>query len=101
MTEGDSIGSQSNAVRRPNLSEAGVSGELSSEVRAVSNRIHMKRWCFAKTDSPDIRLADEATRFREQARLLAPGPEKDDMIRRARRVEMVASMNAWLQSAAV
>jgi hypothetical protein len=33
--------------------------------------------------------------------LLPPGPAKDDMIRRARRIEMAASINVWLQSPAV
>lgn len=44
------------------------------------------------------RLAEEATRLRAEARLLAPGVARDQILRRARQAETGAQMSEWLRS---
>ncbi|MCK1475538.1 hypothetical protein IVB27_12155 [Bradyrhizobium sp. 197] len=44
------------------------------------------------------RLADEATRLREEARTLAPGRRREMLLRRARQDETAIHIDAWLHS---
>ena len=44
------------------------------------------------------RLADEATRLREEARMLAPGRRREMLLRRARQDETAMQIEAWLRS---
>lgn len=44
------------------------------------------------------RLADEASRLHEQARLLPPGPVREATIRRARQAETGSHLSEWLRS---
>jgi hypothetical protein len=44
------------------------------------------------------RLAEEARRLRAEARLLAPGVARDQILRQARRAETGAQMSEWLRS---
>jgi hypothetical protein len=53
---------------------------------------------FKHTQSLEARLSEEAKRLREEARLLPPGAEREELIRKARRAEMAAHMNEWLTS---
>jgi hypothetical protein len=49
-----------------------------------------------QTISLEQRLADEAKRFREQARLLPDGAIRETVIRKARQTEVAAHMSDWL-----
>lgn len=58
----------------------------------------MQRRRFKQTTSLDQRLEEQAKRLRQEARGLAPGVERDRLIRRARQAEVAAHMNEWLSS---
>jgi hypothetical protein len=59
----------------------------------------MQRRRFKHTSSLEERLSKEAKRLRAKAKLLPPGAARDEMIRRARQVEIAAHlMNEWLTS---
>ncbi|WJR75982.1 hypothetical protein QOU61_24820 [Bradyrhizobium sp. NP1] len=58
----------------------------------------MERHRFRQTQSLEKRLAEEAKRLRAEAKLLPPGAERDEMIRKARQAEIAAHMNEWLTS---
>lgn len=49
-------------------------------------------------DTLEQRLADQAKRLHEEAKLLPPGPERDDLVRKARQTETASHMNEWLGS---
>jgi hypothetical protein len=53
---------------------------------------------FKQSQCLEERLADEAKRLREQAKLLRPGPARDELIRRARQAEAGSRMSEWLRS---
>ena len=57
---------------------------------------HRRR--FKQTELLEERLASEAIRLREEARLLPPGAVRDAMIRRARQCETGSHVSAWLRS---
>jgi hypothetical protein len=44
------------------------------------------------------RLALHAVRLKAEAQALRPGPERDDMMRRARQAETVSHLEDWLLS---
>jgi hypothetical protein len=58
----------------------------------------MKRRRFTQTRSLETRLTEEAKRLREQARLLPPGFERDELVRKARQAEAGSYMTGWLTS---
>ena len=58
----------------------------------------MQRRRFKQTRSLEERLSEEAKRLREEARLLPPSAERDEMIRKARQAEIASHMNDWLTS---
>jgi hypothetical protein len=58
----------------------------------------MQRRRIIQTLSLEERLAAEAKRLREEARLLAPGPLREEMLRRARQAETGARVTEWLTS---
>jgi len=58
----------------------------------------MLRRRFKQTESLEARLAQLATHLREQAKLLRPGAERDEMMRKARQAETASRMNEWLTS---
>jgi hypothetical protein len=51
-----------------------------------------------QTESLEDRLAEEARRLREAARLLPPGAVRDAALQKARQVEMASRMSEWLSS---
>lgn len=51
-----------------------------------------------QTDTLENRLAAEAERLREQAKLLKPGAVRDELLRRARQCETGSHMSEWLSS---
>jgi hypothetical protein len=51
-----------------------------------------------QTDTLEERLAEEASRLREEAKTLKPGPERDVLIRKARQAETGSQMSEWLRS---
>jgi hypothetical protein len=53
---------------------------------------------FKQTQTIEERLAEEASRLREEARGTPPGIERDKLIRRARQAETAARVNGWLTS---
>jgi hypothetical protein len=57
-----------------------------------------KRRRFAQILSLEERLAEEAKRLREEAKLLPQGAERESAIRRARQAETGSHMSEWLRS---
>ena len=57
---------------------------------------HRRR--FKQTLSLEHRLSEEAKRLRAEAKLLPPGAERDEMIRKARQAEIASHMSEWLTS---
>jgi hypothetical protein len=53
---------------------------------------------FKQTNSLEARLADEAKRLRDEAKLLPPCAERDELIRKARQAEIGSHMSEWLTS---
>ena len=53
---------------------------------------------FKQTQSLEERLAQEAKRLREEAKLLPPGAERDRIIREARQAETGSHLTEWLTS---
>lgn len=58
----------------------------------------LKRRRIKQTKTLHERLADEAAKFRAQARALAPGRQRELLLRRARQDEMAIQLEAWLCS---
>ena len=58
----------------------------------------MQRRKFKHTQSLEVRLAEEAKRLRQEAKLLPPSVERDELIRRARQAETGLHMSEWLTS---
>jgi hypothetical protein len=58
----------------------------------------MERRRFNQKPSLEERLAAEAKRLRVEARLLPPGPTRDEIIRRARLAETGSRLSEWLRS---
>ena len=58
----------------------------------------MQRRRFKQTLSLEERLAQEATRLRDEARLLPPGAEREALLRKARQAETGSHMSEWLSS---
>ena len=57
-----------------------------------------RRRHFKQTQSLEARLAEEAKRLREEAKLLPPGALREELIRRARHAETASHLNEWLTS---
>ena len=51
-----------------------------------------------QTQSLEERLAEEAKRLREEAKLLSPGMVRDTLLRKARQCETGSRMSEWLSS---
>ena len=58
----------------------------------------MQRRHFKQIQSLEERLAEEAKRLREEAKLLPPGAVRDEMVRKARRAETGSHLTEWLAS---
>ena len=58
----------------------------------------MERRRFKQTQSLELRLAKEAERLREEAKLLPPGVVREALLRRARQAETGSHMSEWLRS---
>ena len=58
----------------------------------------MQRRRFKQTQSLEVRLAEEANRLREEAKLLPPGAQRSEVIRKARQAETASHINEWLIS---
>jgi hypothetical protein len=52
----------------------------------------------AQTATFDERMASEAQRLEEQARTMAPGRDRDILLRKARQTKTAAHINEWLSS---
>jgi hypothetical protein len=55
-----------------------------------------RRRRFKQTTSLAQRLTQEASRLREQARSLSPGPEQAQLWRKVRQAETALRIDAWL-----
>jgi hypothetical protein len=51
-----------------------------------------------KIDSLEDRLAEEAAKFRKEAKGTPPGIERERLMRRARQAETGSNMSEWLRS---
>ncbi|WP_441237521.1 hypothetical protein [Bradyrhizobium sp. 930_D9_N1_4] len=58
----------------------------------------LKRRRIKQTRTLHERLADEAAKLREQARKLAPGRQREMLLRRARQDETAMQIDTWLHS---
>jgi hypothetical protein len=58
----------------------------------------MQRHRITQIQSLEERLAAEAKRLREEAKLLPPGAVRDETLRRARQAETGSRMSEWLRS---
>ena len=58
----------------------------------------MQRRRFEQTTSLEERLAERAQRLRLEAKLLAPGIERERAIRKARQAETGSHISEWLNS---
>jgi hypothetical protein len=58
----------------------------------------MQRRRFKQIVSLEERLAEEAKRLREEAKLLPPGAVRETLLRRARQAETGSHMSEWLSS---
>jgi hypothetical protein len=58
----------------------------------------MQRRRFKQIDSLEVRLAEEAKRLREEAKVAPPGIEREQLLRRARQAETGSHMTEWLTS---
>jgi hypothetical protein len=57
-----------------------------------------QRHRFKQTQTLEERLADEAKRLREEAKLLPPGAVRDAALRKAWQAETALHMSEWLSS---
>jgi hypothetical protein len=57
-----------------------------------------RRRYLKQTLTLEARLAQEAKRLREKAKLLPPGALREALIRKARHAETASHMNEWLTS---
>ena len=53
---------------------------------------------FKLTLTLEARLAEEAKRLREEAKLLPPGAPREELIRKARQAEIGSHLTEWLTS---
>ena len=53
---------------------------------------------FEQPQSLKQRLAEQGKRLREEAKLIAPGVERDTLLRKARQAETAAHIDEWLRS---
>ena len=58
----------------------------------------MQRRRIKQIASLEARLAEEAKRLREKAKLLPPGAAREGLIRKARQAETGSHMTEWLTS---
>jgi hypothetical protein len=58
----------------------------------------MQRRHFKQTQSLEDRLAEEAKRLREEAKLLPPGAGREALLRKARQAETGSHISEWLRS---
>lgn len=58
----------------------------------------LKRRRIKQTRSLEERLAEEAKRLREEAKLLPPGSDRENMLRKARQAETGSHVSEWLRS---
>jgi hypothetical protein len=58
----------------------------------------MQPHSFNQIEPLEVRLADEAKKLREKAKLLPPGAVRDETIRRARQAETGSRISEWLRS---
>ena len=61
----------------------------------------MQRHRFKHTKSLNERLLEEATKLKEETKLLPHGPLREAATKRARQAEMAAHMDDWLSSPAL
>lgn len=57
---------------------------------------HRRR--FKQAQTLEVRLSDEAKRLREAAKLLPPGADREQFLRKARQCETGSHMSEWLRS---
>jgi hypothetical protein len=58
----------------------------------------MQRRRFKNVFSFPDRLAKEADRLRVEAEVLPHGPERDELLKKARQADIAARMDEWLSS---
>jgi hypothetical protein len=64
----------------------------------MEDRAMQQRRRFKQNVSLENRLAEEAKRLREAAKLLPPGILRENILRKARQAETGSHMSEWLRS---
>ena len=64
----------------------------------IEGKAMPRRRRFKRTLTLEARLAAGAKRLREQAHVLPPGPERERLLRQARRDETASHLTEWLTS---
>jgi hypothetical protein len=64
----------------------------------IGESVMQQRRRVKQTQSLEERLAQEANRLREEAKLLPPGGEREALLRKARQAETGSHMSEWLTS---
>lgn len=70
----------------------------SGETGSITGVLEMPRRRFKNIRTFPDRLPDFARETRERAELLPPGPEKDELIRKARQAETASRIDGWINS---
>ena len=60
--------------------------------------MQQQRRHFKQPPTPEERLAEEAIRLREEASLLPPGAQREEILRQARQAETGSHISEWLHS---
>jgi|ERR1700719_3897908 hypothetical protein len=84
-------------IGQTDWSERALHRPVSDERKLV---VSMPRRRVKHKASFEDRLTDEARRFKEQAEELPPGPQRDDLKRKARDAEAAAHISRWLAQSA-
>jgi len=58
----------------------------------------MKRRRFKQTNSLQNRLTAWAQEVRDKAKLLPPGPQKDEMMKKVRQADIASHLDEWANS---
>jgi hypothetical protein len=60
--------------------------------------MNKKRRHFKQTQSLKQRLLDRVASWREEAKRMRPGPERETLLQKARQAETAVNLDEWLRS---
>jgi hypothetical protein len=71
---------------------------MAEMISEKKTRIRLTQQQRQERPSFDDRVALRASELEQEARVLPPGPEKDALLKRARRLDIARHINEWLSS---